>query len=332
MPTYTFFIYSADILVFNSGTGAFDFDASYDSTQDRYRIEVTDDDADMDSGGDANQLATVYDMDGNVVDSGVIISPTFAELNSGSNFLDRIEVNGTHYGYTPQDELTPGTSYPVTDSGPGGLAHTYFEGNSVPCFGPDTQIETTKGPRAITSLKMGDQVMTYDNGPQPIVWIGSRRTSLLAALTHENVRPVVYSAGIRGVGTPIRPLTLSQQHRVMITDPLVQLLAHTTQVFVRSAHLNTHTLPAKPVDWHHFALPNHEVICANGIWVESLFAGDALMELFSADDCAHIKQATRLQPHLKTARPCLRDFEAAVLLNRLRRTAEYAQTRNKRVA
>lgn len=330
MPTYTFYIYSVDVLSYNGATNEFDFDAGYDFTTDRYRIDVTDDDATMNSGGDANQLATIYDMDGNLVDSGNIFVPFYAQLDNGA-FLDRIEINGTHYGYTSSTPLTPGTSYGVASSATFQDVHTYYETNSVPCFGGDTVIETPSGYRPITLLKPGDDVLTLDNGPQPILWAGSRRVTAWQAQLSKRLQPIRFSGGMGGVATPFRPLTLSQQHRVLVADPAAQLLCGQPEVFVAARNFAPPSVPRTGVMWHHILLPRHEVIRANGVWVESLFAGGTLSDLTSTSQSRAIEIALAGRLHMATTRPCLRRHEARVLLGHLRARA-LPESRNKRVA
>lgn len=213
VPTYTFYIYSVDVLSFNSGTGAFDFDAGYIPSQDRYRIEVDDDDDVMNASGDANQNATIYDSDNNVVNSGNIFVPAYASVDDGSGgtiFLDRVEVNGVHYGYVSSQPLTPGASYPVTSTDTFEENHTYYQANSVPCFGPDAVIDTVNGPCPVTKLRVGDRVMTYDNGAQPVLWTGSRSISRLQALASPQNRPVVFAGGdARNLWSDARPYVVA---------------------------------------------------------------------------------------------------------------------------
>lgn len=334
MPTYTFYIYSVDALSYNGATDSFDLDAGYLSGEDRYRIDVNDDDAVMNDGGDPNQTAIIYDLDDNIVDSGNIFVPAFAAVDDGSGgtiFLDRIEVNGVHYGYVSTQLLTPGTSYALQSSGTFEEDHTYYQANSVPCFGPVTLIETPSGPRQITQLAIGDLVLTRDHGPQPIVWAGAQPVSSLRAVLSEKSRPIQMPAHLWGMGAPSIPLILSHNHRVLLEGPLVDLMTSHPQVFVSAGHLAKPGKPQFGFVWHHILLPQHEVIRANGIWVESLFSGDALADLIAPEHYRAIRHAVRNTPHHTTARPCLRAPEARAVVHRLRHHTP-RQTRNIRVA
>lgn len=335
MPTYAFYIYSVDVLSYNVATDAFVFDGDYQHWEDRYRIDVDDDDAAMNANGDANQNAIIYDSDNNVVDSGNIFVPAYAAVDGGGGstiFLDRIEVDGVHYGYISSVPLVPGTSYPLTNSDTFEDSHTYYETFSAPCFGPDTMIDTVDGPRQITQLRQGDGIVTYDHGIQPVVWAGSRRVSHIQAMIRSQNRPVRFSGGMRGLNTPTRPLTMSRQHRVLLRHPFVELVTDTNEVFVPARLLGDGYIPSGPLDWHHVLLPNHEIIRANGVWVESLFAGDALPDILAPDQYgAAVRALGTVNRHPVTARPCLQLHEAAFLLARLR-TMHTIKSRNKRVA
>jgi hypothetical protein len=325
MPTYTFYILSTSVFSYNGGTDAFDFDAGYDYATGRYRIVVNDDDPVMNATGDGNQTAMIYDMDDNLIDSGLITVPNYAELadpGGGTFFIDRIEVDGVHYGYLPSEDLTPGTSYPVVDVSSASVDHTYFESSSVPCFGPDTCIDTPDGPRRVTSLLVGDLVTTFDNGQQPVLWICARRVSLVDALQHPHLRPIAYQ-------TDTDRVTLSRQHRIFMQGPMLDLMGYDDGAFLTAGQASAPYIPKTQISWHHFLLPRHEIVRANGIWVESLFAGPALDEVLTPDQALAATSALGDIVHQKTARPSLKAFEADIALSDL---LSNASKRNKRVA
>ncbi len=330
MPTYTFYIYSVDVLSYNSGTRAFDFDAGYDYRADRYRVEVTDDDDTMDARGDATQTAIIYNMDNKVVDSGTVYVPAYAELDNGF-YLDRVEVNGTHYGYVSSDPLTPGKSYGFNFSNTDEMSHKYYQTNSVPCFGPDTLIDTPNGPKPIANICVGDEVWTLDRGVQPVIWAGQRSVSRMQALANRRLRPTSYAGDLEGTGQPTHPLTLSQNHRLLIADPMAEYITGQAEVFVKAGWVSRSLMPKASISWHHILLPQHEVIRANGIWVESLFAGGALDAIATQGQINAIEAALDGRGHLRTARPCVRRYEAQVLLSHLRKTKPFDLSK-KRVA
>lgn len=143
------------------------------------------------------------------------------------------------------------------------------------CFGPGTRIETPLGPRRVDRLCVGDQVMTLDDGPQPIRWIGKRR---LRFDTPGRARPVQIAKGAFGHELPRRDLLLSPDHRVLVDtasshvlhDPLGALApvkALTRQPGVRIAQ------GRRAITYYSLLLPMHAVIIAEGIAAESLYPG-----------------------------------------------------------
>lgn len=85
----------------------------------------------------------------------------------------------------------------------------------LPCLCVDTRIETPDGPRRLRDLQQGDRVITQDRGAKPIRWITSRRMVAIG-----RAAPVVFAPGAIG---NTRRLLLSQQHRVLLRDPAVEV-------------------------------------------------------------------------------------------------------------
>lgn len=70
--------------------------------------------------------------------------------------------------FTPQ---TASTDFTYTQLRISDLDDTY----APVCFGSGTLIKTQDGVRPVEMLRIGDMVLTVDNGLQPIRWIGSLR-------------------------------------------------------------------------------------------------------------------------------------------------------------
>lgn len=321
MPSYTFYIYNTSVLTFNPGTGEFDFSAGYTPETGLYRVDVTDDDPDMDSSGDTNQLASVYDLDGNLITSGEIAVPAYALLSdpntSNSTFIDRIEIDGSLVGYYPEDALTPGTSYSVSTSGTFTENHFYYQTGSIsapPCFGPGTYLATPEGEKLVNDLNIGDLVETLDNGPQPVRWIGRAKVNAQDMERFPGLRPVA----VRPAGAHQSDLILSGNHRVLLRQPGAELSFGTPDVLVAAQALGqnpilaTHT-GAEAVEYTHILFDQHEIICANGHWVESLLATDQVVANLGP---VLGRQLDRRRNPMMAARLCLTTYEARALLLR----------------
>lgn len=149
----------------------------------------------------------------------------------------------------------------------------------VICFTPGTLIDTPAGPRPVEMLRPGDNVLTRDDGPQELLWIGSRRMSgaRLYALPH--LRPVRLGAvrlraGAPGLLQPGADLLVSPQHRLLIRGPAARALFNEPEVLVQAMDLVGHgavrvetRLPE--VTYLHLLFARHQVIRANGVETES---------------------------------------------------------------
>lgn len=86
----------------------------------------------------------------------------------------------------------------------------------VPCFTEGTLIRTPIGHVPIDDLRVGDLVITRDNGPKPIRWIGRRRLGLRELQENQKLRPVLIQKGAVGNA---KELLVSPQHGILIADP-----------------------------------------------------------------------------------------------------------------
>ncbi len=320
MPTYSFYIYNTEVLAYNSGTGAFDFSADYSHPKGLYKVEVRDLDLTMDTSFDLDQSAQVTTLDGDLIASGNILTPNYAlvrDPKDGSDiYLDRIEVNGQHLGYFSDVELRPGESYAVAESSTAAMAHSYFETSGVACFGPGTLVSTPGGERAIESLSVGETILTLDHGPQPIRWIGRAAVSHAEIASDPDLLPLTVPPGTFG-SAPTRELVLSANHRVLVRAPQLELWFGQPEVLVKTEFLSgieRSPTPPQSIVYTHLLFERHELIKANGLWVESFFAGPQSLKSLPTP---LRRQVARLAAGItETARPCLGRRDAALLDDR----------------
>lgn len=183
-------------------------------------------------------------------------------------------------------------------------------GATVVCFASGTLIETIDGPRAVETLAPGDMVHTQEHGPQPLRWVGQTCVPALGDLA-----PIVISKGVLGNDSD---LVVSPQHAVLIEDWRAELLYGEEKVLVRAVDLLGHNgvyrRPGGAVTYCHILFDAHQLVCASGIWSESLYPGDMTLQTVNPAARAEIES---LFPDLKEYGPksacCLRRFEAACL-------------------
>ncbi|MBO9449146.1 Hint domain-containing protein [Tropicibacter sp. R16_0] len=134
------------------------------------------------------------------------------------------------------------------------------------CFVRGTLIDTPSGPRPIESMKAGDRVWTETNQLSRVKWAGGR-----AAIAAGRFAPVEIPAGTLGAN---RPLRVSQQHRILITHPVAEILFGSVKVWIPATHLIgaglAHLVPGGGVEYFHLLLDAHQAVRANGVETESL--------------------------------------------------------------
>ena len=139
---------------------------------------------------------------------------------------------------------------------------------AVACFAEGTRIGTPDGAVRVETLRVGDLVLTADGAAEPMVWVGSRAVD---CARHPSAGDGVAGAGSRGRvrrNVPVRDLYLSPDHAVFVNGVLVpvKLLVNGTSIT---------QVKRKTVTYYHVELPEHDVILAEGLTLESyLDTGD----------------------------------------------------------
>ncbi|WP_299041449.1 tandem-95 repeat protein [uncultured Tateyamaria sp.] len=193
---------------------------------------------------------------------------------------------------------------------------TYFDANGdptgtltftdieevIPCFTPGTMIATPMGERRVEDLKVGDRVITRDNGIQEIRWVGQRAMSGEELARAEHLRPVLIQKGALGNGLPERDMLVSPQHRVLMASDKTALYFDESEVLVAAKHLTDmdgiDVVEVSGTTYIHVMFNQHEVILSDGAWTESFQPGD--MTLGAMGD-AQRTEILELFPELETA-------------------------------
>ena len=155
------------------------------------------------------------------------------------------------------------------------------------CFTRGTMIRTPKGEVAIEALKKGDMVTTRDGGNAAIRWIGSRKLDSIDLAANPRLRPVRISAGALGDGLPTQDLTVSPQHRVLVSSAIAERMVGQRDVLVAAKQLVGAPGIAfddgvETVEYFHFLLDAHRVVWSNGAPSESLYTGLEALKSLSA--------------------------------------------------
>ncbi len=159
----------------------------------------------------------------------------------------------------------------------------------VPCFTAGTMIMTRRGEIAVEKLRIGDDVLTVDNGFRPIRWIGSRTLSVRQLQLAPQLRPIRFEIGALGNDLPLRPLEVSPQHRCLIRSQVALRMVGAREVLAAAKHLLSVEGVSvvetdAPVTYFHILLDSHELLISNGAATESFFIGPVGVSAMSAND------------------------------------------------
>lgn len=225
-----------------------------------------------------------------------------------------LEFDGHVQGIAADAPLEDGVIYRIVSGGSDDPSVPYRD--LMVCFTRGTTIATPSGPRPVHALRAGDMVLTMDNGPVPLAWVGRQ-----VAQGDGPAMPVRVEAGALDNHAP---LTLSQQHRVFLRTDEAVALPPGSEVLVPVKALvgwpGIDWAPCERVRYYHLLFRSHQVIFANGAPVESMYPGPmALKSLRPRDRAAlaalfpEIAEGTVDWP---TARPAIRPGRWARLCRR----------------
>ena len=151
--------------------------------------------------------------------------------------------------------------------------------SSIPCFVAGTMIATPEGAKSVETLKPGDLVLTHDDGPQPLRWIGRRTMRAEGAYAPIEVR--------EGTFGKHQTLIVSPQHRIMLRDPAAEILFGDAEVLVAAKYLvNGHAVRRRVggfVTYVHLMFDRHQVIYSEGLATESFLPGPQFKDVFEEE-------------------------------------------------
>ncbi|SDX53109.1 Hint domain-containing protein [Roseicitreum antarcticum] len=192
------------------------------------------------------------------------------------------------------------------------------------CFTVGTMIDVLGGRKAVEDLRPGDMVLTRDNGYLPLAWTGSRVLDAAEIAETPDYAPVRIAVGALGDNLPERPMLVSPQHRMLVTNSRAELMFGEREVLVPAVHMvglpGISRVEGQGVTYVHIMFDQHEILRADGAWSESYQPGvrsvaglnDAQRrELFAL--FPELADAEGLQNYV-AARMTLRHHEARALL------------------
>ena len=171
---------------------------------------------------------------------------------------------------------------------------TFFtvENTGVVCFSKGTLILTPRGEIPIETLAEGDLVVTRDNGPQPIVWIGARHVTAQELDVNAKLLPIYIDTKVSG-GTA--PLVLSPQHGLLLNVEGEETLVRAIQLARMDGGKARVMRGCRSVTYMHMMFEAHQIVFAAGAPTESFFPGP---NAFGALSVAARREISALFPTL----------------------------------
>lgn len=278
-------------------------------------------------GADNDTLYTGSDstlMDGGTGDD-LFIGATAGDTIEGGDGNDTLNLTGTGaktIDYDPADSTSGTISFLDEDGAVTGTARFKDIETIVPCFTPGTRVATDRGLSLVETLSEGDLVLTRDHGLQPIRWVGRRDLTAKDLSTLPHLRGVKIAADALGDGLPHRDMIVSPNHRILLSDPKMELMFGASEVLVAAKHL-LHlpgiTRDESPVlSYIHFMFERHEIVFSDNIWSESFQPGQQAMMGLEGPQRAEIYElfpdlADDPQKVFPTARRVAQKHEARLL-------------------
>ena len=154
----------------------------------------------------------------------------------------------------------------------------------MPCFTPGIAIATPMGERAVEDLRPGDRIVTRDHGIREVSWVGCRALGGDSRVFGQHLQPVLVTKGSLGEGLPERDMMVSPYQRILVsgTGEMPGYEAH--EALIPARHLvNGRTIrktELAEVAYVHVMCARHEVVLANGNWVECFQPSDVSLNGF----------------------------------------------------
>lgn len=239
--------------------------------------------------GNSIFLASAITLNGTTFPAGSRIQASYVLKTDGfsSNTLiignllqptDNDEQSGVRLVFT-SSTLTPGQTIGFSNRG-----YAAENGQGQNCFARGTLIDTPHGAIAIEHLEDGDEVLAPDGSIQLISWVGGRRLTGLELVLNPHLQPVRIMAGALTGGRPGQDLFLSQSHRLLVDDWRAPYLFGEDEILVPANSLLNGTnviteCPMAGVEYYHLLMDGHSMVCANGLWAETMLPGQENLQM-----------------------------------------------------
>ena len=136
------------------------------------------------------------------------------------------------------------------------------------------RVATLDGDLPLARLEVGTEVLTRDNGLQPVRWIGKADLGWTALRRQPDLRPVVIRKDSFGPGLPEADLMLAPKQRLFVPGAALARDGEPATGFIPARDLirgsGLPDIEAIGATYIHFFFDRNEMVQVNGVWVEAL--------------------------------------------------------------
>ncbi len=147
------------------------------------------------------------------------------------------------------------------------------DSTNIVCFVTGTKIRTTRGEIAVEDLQIGDFAVTASGMQRPITWIGHREVKVERGSLRFEQQPVRVRAGAFGHGLPVRDLSMSPGHPVLVGADADNEGGVLVPVMCLVNGTTVTREPVASVTYWHVELDSHDILLAEGLPAESYIDG-----------------------------------------------------------
>lgn len=162
----------------------------------------------------------------------------------------------------------------------------------MPLFTPGTFISTPSGDRLVQELRPGDLVLNKQGVAVQIRWKGSATLTAQEMYGNPHLHPVVLHRGSMSPGVPMRDTAVSQNlglETASAKNGHMHAMGRATVAAKKLInHRDVRTVQPITITYIHIHFDNHQIVRANGAWVE------CFSPLDSDNDAARSAQRTEL--------------------------------------
>ena len=165
------------------------------------------------------------------------------------------------------------------------------------CFAAGTGIATQNGERSVETLQIGDLICTADGRDVAVKWVGHQ--TMEPATMGAQSEPVLIRSGAFGMGLPLRDLTVTADHGMILDGMIVNAGA-----LVGAAGIDwvaSRDLPAR-FTVYHIETADHEVILANGAAAETFCDGSGRKAFDNYDEYLELLGTQAIVPVMQLPR------------------------------